>query len=131
MRKELTRRAAQKLQQALKALKPYTNFPDTVSPQIITGLADLSYQVGSLKGYPKLLQSVAKGDLKGIQRESRVMYRNNITGKMEYDKRRHEARQRNYFHYQYGGSVGSGLLPFRKFAPDACLRNYISASLVK
>lgn len=131
MHKELTRRAAQKLQQALKALKPYTNFPDTVSPQIITGLADLSYQVGSLKGYPKLLQSVAKGDLKGIQRESRVMYRNNITGKMEYDKRRHEARQRNYFHYQYGGSVGSGLLPFRKFAPDACLRNYISASLVK
>ena len=131
MHKELTRRAAQKLQQALKALKPYTNFPDTVSPQIITGLADLSYQVGSLKGYPKLLKSVAKGDLKGIQRESRVMYRNNITGKMEYDKRRHEARQRNYFHYQYGGSVGSGLLPFRKFAPDACLRNYISASLMK
>lgn len=131
MHKELTRRAAQKLQQASKALRPYTNFPDTVSPQIVAGLADLSYQVGSLKGYPKLLQSVAKGDLKGIQRESRVMYRNNITGKMEYDKRRHEARLRDYFHYLYGGSVGSGLLPFRKFAPGACLRNYISASFMK
>ena len=112
-------------------MRRYTNYPDTVSPQIKEGLADIRYQVGSLGGFPKLLRAVAKGDLNGMRRESRVMYRNNNTGKMEYDKRRHEARQRNYFHYQYGGSVGSGLLPFRKFAPDACLRNYIPASLVK
>ena len=131
MNQELYKRANEHLRKVDTALRRYTNYPDTVSPQIKEGLADIRYQVGSLGGFPKLLRAVAKGDLKGIQRESRVMYRNNITGKMEYDKRRHEARQRNYFHYQYGGSVGSGLLPFRKFAPGACLRNYISASLMK
>lgn len=104
MHKELTRRAGQKLQQALKALKPYTNFPDTVSPQIITGLADLSYQVGSLGGYPKLLQSVAEGDLNGIQRESRVMFKNK-NGQMQFDKRRYDARNSNYFYYRQGGMI--------------------------
>ena len=34
-----------------------------------------------------------------------MMYRNNNTGKMEYDKRRHEARLRNYFHYGQGGMI--------------------------
>lgn len=104
MHKELTRRAAQKLQQALKALKPYTNFPDTVSPQIITGLADLSYQVGSLGGYPKLLRSVAKGDLNGIRRESRVMFKNK-NGQMQFDKRRYDARNSSYFYYRQGGMI--------------------------
>ena len=131
MNQELYKRANEHLRKVDTALRRYTNYPDTVSPQIKEGLADIRYQVGSLGGFPKLLRAVAKGDLNEMRQESRVMYRNNNTGKMEYDKRRHEARQRNYFHYQYGGSVGSGLLPFRKFAPDACLRNYISASLVK
>ena len=131
MNQELYKRANEHLRKVDSALRRYTNYPDTVSPQIKEGLADIRYQVGSLGGFPKLLRAVAKGDLNGMRRESRVMYRNNNTGKMEYDKRRHEARQRNYFHYQYGGSVGSGLLPFRKFAPGACLRNYISASLMK
>ena len=131
MNQELYKRANEHLRKVDSALRRYTNYPDTVSPQIKEGLADIRYQVGSLVGFPKLLRAVAKGDLNGMRRESRVMYRNNNTGKMEYDKRRHEARQRNYFHYQYGGSVGSGLLPFRKFAPGACLRNYISASLMK
>lgn len=104
MHKELTRRAAQKLQQASKALKPYTNFPDTVSPQIITGLADLSYQVGSLRGYPKLMTAVARGDLNGIRRESRVMFKNK-NGQMQFDKRRYDARNSNYFYYRQGGMV--------------------------
>ena len=131
MNQELYKRANEHLRKVDSALRRYTNYPDTVSPQIKEGLADIRYQVGSLGGFPKLLRAVAKGDLNEMRQESRVMYRNNNTGKMEYDKRRHEARQRNYFHYQYGGSVGSGLLPFRKFAPGACLRNYISASLMK
>ena len=131
MNQELYKRVNEHLGKVDTALSKYTDYPDTVSPQIKEGLADIRYQVGTLGGFPKLLRAVAKGDLNGMRRESRVMYRNNNTGKVEYDKRRHEARQRNYFHYQYGGSVGSGLLPFRKFAPGACLRNYISASLMK
>lgn len=87
-------------------MRRYTNYPDTVSPQIKEGLADLRYQVGSLGGYPKLLQSVAKGDLNGIQRESKVMFRNK-NGQMQFDKRRYDARNSNYFYYRQGGMISS------------------------
>ena len=97
MNQELYKRVNEHLGKVDTALSKYTDYPDTVSPQIKEGLADIRYQVGSLGGFPKLLRAVAKGDLNGMRRESRVMYRNNNTGKMEYDKRRHEARQRNYF----------------------------------
>ena len=112
MNQELYKRVYEHLGKVDTALRRYTNYPDTVSPQIKEGLADLRYQVGSLGGYPKLLQSVARGDLNGIRRESRVMYRNNKTGKMEYDKRRHEARLRDYFHYRLGSFIGSGVNSF-------------------
>lgn len=102
MNQELYKRANEHLRKVDTALRRYTNYPDTVSPQIKEGLADIRYQVGSLGGFPKLLRAVAKGDLNGMRRESRVMYRNNNTGKMEYDRRRHEARLRNYFHYGQG-----------------------------
>ena len=105
MNQELYKRANEHLRKVDTALRRYTNYPDTVSPQIKEGLADIRYQVGSLGGFPKLLRAVAKGDLNGMRRESRVMYRNNNTGKMEYDKRRHEARLRNYFHYRQGGMI--------------------------
>ncbi len=105
MNQELYKRANEHLRKVDSALRRYTNYPDTVSPQIKEGLADIRYQVGSLGGFPKLLRAVAKGDLNGMRRESRVMYRNNNTGKMEYDKRRHEARLRNYFHYGQGGMI--------------------------
>ena len=105
MNQELYKRANEHLRKVDTALRRYTNYPDTVSPQIKEGLADIRYQVGSLGGFPKLLRAVAKGDLNGIRRESRVMYRNNNTGKMEYDRRRHEARLRNYFHYRQGGMI--------------------------
>ena len=105
MNQELYKRANEHLRKVDTALRRYTNYPDTVSPQIKEGLADIRYQVGSLGGFPKLLRAVAKGDLNGMRRESRVMYRNNNTGKMEYDKRRHEARLRNYFHYGQGGMI--------------------------
>ena len=105
MNQELYKRANEPLRKVDSALRRYTNYPDTVSPQIKEGLADIRYQVGSLGGFPKLLRAVAKGDLNEMRQESRVMYRNNNTGKMEYDKRRHEARLRNYFHYGQGGMI--------------------------
>ena len=105
MNYELIKRAKTQLDKANEALKPYTNYPDTVSPQIKEGLADLRCQVGSLGGYSKLLQHVARGNIKGIQRESRVMFRNNNTNRMQYDKRRHQLRLDNYFHYRFGGNI--------------------------
>lgn len=53
-------------QQVDNALKTVTQFPDTISPQIKEGLADIRYQVGPLKSnYPKLLEAVAKRRLEG------------------------------------------------------------------
>ena len=104
MNQELNKRVNEHLRKVDTALRRYTNYPDTVSPQIKEGLADLRYQVGSLGGYPKLLQSVAKGDLNGIQRESRVMFKN-IKGQMQFDKRRYDARNSNYFYYRQGGMI--------------------------
>ena len=106
MNQELNKRVNEHLRKVDTALRRYTNYPDTVSPQIKEGLADLRYQVGSLGGYPKLLQSVAKGDLNGIQRESRVMFKNK-KGQMQFDKRRYDARNSNYFYYRQGGMISS------------------------
>lgn len=131
MNQELYKRANEHLRKVDSALRRYTNYPDTVSPQIKEGLADIRYQVGSLGGFPKLLRAVAKGDLNGMRRESRVMYRNNNTGKMEYDKRRHEARCRVFFHYGQGGFVGMAsplmesiipCVPYKGFAPEQMQR---------
>ena len=106
MNQELNKRVNEHLRKVDTALRRYTNYPDTVSPQIKEGLADLRYQVGSLGGYPKLLQSVVKGDLNGIQRESRVMFKNK-KGQMQFDKRRYDARNSNYFYYRQGGMISS------------------------
>ena len=131
MNQELYKRANEHLRKVDTALRRYTNYPDTVSPQIKEGLADIRYQVGSLGGFPKLLRAVAKGDLNGMRRESRVMYRNNNTGKMEYDKRRHEARCRGFFHYGQGGFVGMAsplmesivpYVPYKGFTPEQMQR---------
>ena len=104
MNQELNKRVNEHLRKVDTALRRYTNYPDTVSPQIKEGLADLRYQVGSLGGYPKLLQSVTKGDLNGIQRESRVMFKNK-KGQMQFDKRRYDARNSNYFYFRQGGMI--------------------------
>ena len=128
MNQELYKRANEHLRKVDTALRRYTNYPDTVSPQIKEGLADIRYQVGSLGGFPKLLRAVAKGDLNEMRRESRVMYRNNNTGKMEYDKRRHEARCRGFFHYGQGGFVGmasplmESIVPYKGFNPEQMQR---------
>ena len=128
MNQELYKRANEHLRKVDTALRRYTNYPDTVSPQIKEGLADIRYQVGSLGGFPKLLRAVAKGDLNEMRQESRVMYRNNNTGKMEYDKRRHEARCRGFFHYGQGGFVGmasplmESIVPYKGFTPEQMQR---------
>lgn len=131
MNQELYKRANEHLRKVDTALRRYTNYPDTVSPQIKEGLADIRYQVGSLGGFPKLLRAVAKGDLNGMRRESRVMYRNNNTGKMEYDKWRHESRCRGFFHYGQGGFVGMAsplmesivpYVPYKGFTPEQMQR---------
>lgn len=104
MNQELYKRVNEHLGKVDTALSKYTDYPDTVSPQIKEGLADIRYQVGSLGGYPKLLQSVAKGDLNGIRRESRVMFKNK-NGQMQFDKRRYDARNSSYFYYRQGGMI--------------------------
>lgn len=123
MNQELYKRANEHLRKVDTALRRYTNYPDTVSPQIKEGLADLRYQVGSLGGYPKLLQSVAKGDLNGIQRESRVMFKNKKV-QMQFDKRRYDARNSNYFYYRQGGMISPLMesiipyVPYKGFTPE-------------
>lgn len=105
MNQEVKTRVAHQLVKVDEELGKHTHATDTVSPQIKEGLADLRWQVGSLGGFPKLLKSVATGDLKGIQEESKTYYKNNQMGKMTLDKRRHEARLRDYFHYGLGGKM--------------------------
>lgn len=123
MNQELNKRVNEHLRKVDTALRRYTNYPDTVSPQIKEGLADLRYQVGSLGGYPKLLQSVAKGDLNGIQRESRVMFKNKKV-QMQFDKRRYDARNSNYFYYRQGGMISPLMesiipyVPYKGFTPE-------------
>ena len=104
MNQELYKRVNEHLGKVDTALRRYTNYPDTVSPQIKEGLADLRYQVGSLSGYPMLLRSVARGDLNGIRREARVMFKNK-NGQMQFDKRRYDARNSSYFYYRQGGMI--------------------------
>lgn len=118
MDQEVRKRVNRQLQKVDEALRDYTACPDTVSPQIKEGLADLRWQTGSLAGFPKLLKSVATGNLKDIQEESKTYYKNNQTGKMTLDKRRYDARLKNYFHYKNGGTLlglpwllGLGSLP--------------------
>ena len=69
MNQELYKRANEHLRKVDTALRRYTNYPDTVSPQIKEGLADIRYQVGSLGGFRKLLRAVAKGDLNEMMQE--------------------------------------------------------------
>lgn len=81
MDKEMMGRVNNHLQKVDEALKSYTLFPDTISPQIKEGLADLRHQVNYLESnYPKLLKAVAEGDIDEIRKQSKVSFRNNKTG---------------------------------------------------
>lgn len=106
MNAEVLQRTKQNFQQVEQALKAVTQFPDTVSPQIKEGLADLRYQTGALVStYPKLLKAVAKGDTKGLARESKVYFYDNNKKAMSFDKSRYNFRMENYFHYNSGGKL--------------------------
>lgn len=103
---EMTRQVNIHLQKVDEALKPYTNFPDTISPQIKEGLADLRHQVGYLgSNYPRLLEAVAHGNIDKIREESKVQFLNRKTGKKQYDVNRYSQRQKEYFHYYNGGKL--------------------------
>lgn len=106
MNQELKQRANYNLGKVDEVLRDYTKYPDTISPQIKEGLADLRYQTGFLKtGYPKLLKAVAEGNLKGIQEESKVYFKDSKTQKKKIDKTRYQNRLDNYFHYLKGGRL--------------------------
>lgn len=107
---EVNKRAKAQFQKVNEALLGHTTYPDTVSPQIKEGLADLRWQVGSLEShFPNLLDAVAHGDLRKIQEESKTYFTNSKTGKKQLDKRRHDLRKKNYFHYGDGGRINNPL----------------------
>lgn len=75
---------------------------DTISPQIMRGLIDLSYQIKGNnleKSYPKLLEQVKQGNLSGIKREGKV-YWTDKKGRTREDKRRNKYREENFWYYE-------------------------------
>ena len=92
---QLNSYATQLFNYNLKRVDEYLgDYNDTISPQIKMGLADIRYQVGSLANFSKLKQAIKKGDIKKIQKESKVH-----TEGLGQDKRRNELRKQKYFHY--------------------------------
>lgn len=86
-------------------LKKYTNYPDTISPQIKEGLLDMYWQLGNgLYKYQNLFNAIANGDISQIREESKVQYKT-PTGKWNFDKGRYENRLNEYFHYKFGGII--------------------------
>ena len=75
-----------------------TNPADTVSPNIIAGLMDLTHQVGPLWDWKKLRGAILEGDLDKIKKESIVTWKDK-TGKVKEDTRRNELRNKNNWHY--------------------------------
>lgn len=130
MNQEVKARVGQQLLKVDEELRRYTNAPDTVSPQIKAGLADLRWQVGSLGGYPNLLRSVATGNLKGIQEESKTYYRNGRTGKMTLDSGRHRRRLRDYFHYDLGGKTRFHLDTAPTLPPNVLVAPFAASMLI-
>lgn len=82
---------------------------DTISPQIIRGLVDLSYQVkgSNLKrSHPKLLNAVRKGNLDGIRKEAEVTWVDKA-GKRRKDTRRNNYRNEHFWYYSDGGPINT------------------------
>lgn len=106
MNAEVMQRAKDTFVQVDKALKTVTQFPDTVSPQIKEGLADIRYQTGPLvSNYPKLLKAVATGNVKDMANESKVYFWDNKKKAMSFDKKRFDTRMKENFHYRNGGHL--------------------------
>ena len=111
MNAEVMQRAKNTFAQVDKALKTVTQFPDTVSPQIKEGLADIRYQTGPLvSNYPKLLKAAATGDGKDMANESKVYFWDNKKKAMSFDKKRFDTRMKENFHYRNGGRLSRKVL---------------------
>ena len=72
---------------------------DTINPNIMNGLMDLRFQVGSLGGWDNLREAVLNGDLEGIKKESLVTFKDGNTGKIKPDVRRNDLRTEKFWHY--------------------------------
>ena len=108
-----------------KALKTVTQFPDTVSPQIKEGLADIRYQTGPLvSNYPKLLKAVATGNVKDMANESKVYFWDNKKKAMSFDKKRFDTRMKENFHYRNGGHLSRKVL--RQLSKDFRTINHLA-----
>ena len=104
-------RLSKRFAQVDKALKTVTQFPDTISPQIKEGLADIRYQTGPLvSNYPKLLKAVATGNVKDMAKESKVYFWDNKKKAMSFDKKRFDTRMKENFHYRNGGHLSRKVL---------------------
>lgn len=85
-----------------KSLGRYTNFPDTISPQIKMGLIDVYWQSGrtGFKDWSRnkrLQKAAAEGNLEKIK-ENGVSY---VNGKL--DTRRNNERIKKFWYYSSGG----------------------------
>lgn len=72
---------------------------DTINPNIMNGLMDLRFQVGTLGGWNNLREAVLNGDLEGIKKESKVTFKDEKTGKIKVDTRRNDLRAEKFWHY--------------------------------
>ncbi len=84
-----------------KSLSNYTQMPDTISPQMKEGLADIDYQMGNIGQYKKLMKAIAIGDYPNILQESKVKF----GPQQKVDTRRYQLRLQDYFHYNLGGII--------------------------
>ena len=82
---------------------------DTISPQIMRGLVDLSYQIkGDIaKKYPLLLEAVKEGNLNKIKEEAKVHYTPKGKTKPIEDTRRNKFREDNFWYYELGGPINT------------------------
>lgn len=82
---------------------------DTISPQIMRGLVDLSYQIkGDIaKKYPLLLEVVKEGNLNKIKEEAKVHYTPKGKTKPIEDTRRNKFREDNFWYYELGGPINT------------------------
>lgn len=82
-----------------KKLSKYTEYPDTISPQMKEGLLDMYWQnKNGLYKYDNLFKAIAEGDLPIIQEESKMYYKT-PKGSVKLDVRRWNDRKQNYFNY--------------------------------
>lgn len=72
---------------------------DTINSNIMNGLMDLRFQVGTLGGWNNLREAVLNGDLEGIKKESKVTFKDEKTGKIKVDTRRNDLRAEKFWHY--------------------------------